>query len=509
MTARKSINVNLNGTAYQLDEAAFNLVDDYLKSVEKLFKSDPDHEELSRDFEQAIADKLETANVTGRKVGSLKLVKEILDKIGPVETATDLEADLGVKNKNSKDSQQDDKSKSENKSSAIMLETGKKLYKSSEDKILDGVCAGLGLYFGIDPTWVRVAVVLLGLVTAGWPVLVGYIILSVILPRAITAEQKLEAKGKPLDASNLAYQTKERLERAEQAAKAAINETSKSIQSSRGPLVKLAKFFDRLFRLSVLVLRRVISLLGSGVSAAIFLVIVGLGTYGIVTSVGSFTNKWDWPLMNTSNLYLAAGWWVFGTLFVALPVFGLAWFFAAIDKSSFLKNTSKKKNRLGLVLVWLLSTLIFIGLTGLANKDLNTWSRRHGMEVTGFGINPISLEEDINRSGITSTVRYAENCHTINVVADEDFERVAPVMFNSASEVITHKESALNLKRICGEIYSIEKSADCNVQGLSSREIYISVSDLKAVEKGEEIEIRYITSKRSNPSVGYSDRICW
>jgi hypothetical protein len=94
MTARKSINVNLNGTAYQLDEAAFNLVDDYLKSVEKLFKSDPDHEELSRDFEQAIADKLETANVTGRKVGSLKLVKEILDKIGPVETATDLEADL-------------------------------------------------------------------------------------------------------------------------------------------------------------------------------------------------------------------------------------------------------------------------------------------------------------------------------------------------------------------------------------------------------------------------------
>ena len=32
---------------------------------------------------------------------------------------------------------------------------GKKLYKSNVDKKIDGVCAGIGQYFGIDPTIIR------------------------------------------------------------------------------------------------------------------------------------------------------------------------------------------------------------------------------------------------------------------------------------------------------------------------------------------------------------------
>ena len=32
---------------------------------------------------------------------------------------------------------------------------GKKLYKSNVDKKIDGVCAGIGQYFNIDPTIIR------------------------------------------------------------------------------------------------------------------------------------------------------------------------------------------------------------------------------------------------------------------------------------------------------------------------------------------------------------------
>ena len=36
------------------------------------------------------------------------------------------------------------------------MDKSRKLYKASEGKMLDGVCAGVAEYFGIDPTVVRV-----------------------------------------------------------------------------------------------------------------------------------------------------------------------------------------------------------------------------------------------------------------------------------------------------------------------------------------------------------------
>ena len=36
----------------------------------------------------------------------------------------------------------------------------KKLRRSSGDKVIAGVCGGLGAYFGIDPVMVRIALVL-------------------------------------------------------------------------------------------------------------------------------------------------------------------------------------------------------------------------------------------------------------------------------------------------------------------------------------------------------------
>ena len=57
----------------------------------------------------------------------------------------------------------------------------KKLYKSNTDKKIDGVCAGIGEYFDIDPTLIRLAWVLGTLfVGAG---IIAYIIASVIIPR--------------------------------------------------------------------------------------------------------------------------------------------------------------------------------------------------------------------------------------------------------------------------------------------------------------------------------------
>ncbi|MDP2181054.1 MAG: PspC domain-containing protein [Actinomycetota bacterium] len=63
------------------------------------------------------------------------------------------------------------------------METGRRLYRSRDDQMLGGVCAGLADYFGLDPTVVRMLAVLLAVVGSGMPVL-AYIIMWVVVPDA-------------------------------------------------------------------------------------------------------------------------------------------------------------------------------------------------------------------------------------------------------------------------------------------------------------------------------------
>ena len=69
---------------------------------------------------------------------------------------------------------------------------GKRLYRSRSNKVLWGVCGGLGEYFGVDPVIVRVIFVIFALATGGAAIL-AYIILAIVVPlessKATTPEE--------------------------------------------------------------------------------------------------------------------------------------------------------------------------------------------------------------------------------------------------------------------------------------------------------------------------------
>ncbi|HMB89476.1 MAG TPA: PspC domain-containing protein [Rhodothermales bacterium] len=64
------------------------------------------------------------------------------------------------------------------------MNTTRTLTKSSHERMIAGVCGGLAEYFDLDPTLVRVGYVLLSVLSAGFPGLLVYIILAVIMPDA-------------------------------------------------------------------------------------------------------------------------------------------------------------------------------------------------------------------------------------------------------------------------------------------------------------------------------------
>ncbi|MBR0038243.1 MAG: PspC domain-containing protein [Bacteroidales bacterium] len=52
----------------------------------------------------------------------------------------------------------------------------------SKNKMIGGVCAGIAEYFNVDPTLVRVAYAILAVFSAGFPGLLLYILLLIIMP---------------------------------------------------------------------------------------------------------------------------------------------------------------------------------------------------------------------------------------------------------------------------------------------------------------------------------------
>lgn len=68
-----------------------------------------------------------------------------------------------------------------------MTTAERRLTRSSRHKMIAGVCGGLAEYFGLDPTVVRVAYVLISVVSVAFPGILAYIILMFVMPAADTA----------------------------------------------------------------------------------------------------------------------------------------------------------------------------------------------------------------------------------------------------------------------------------------------------------------------------------
>lgn len=55
-----------------------------------------------------------------------------------------------------------------------------RLYRSRTQKMIAGVCGGIGEYYGVDPTLIRL--ILVGLVFVGFSGILAYLVAWVIIP---------------------------------------------------------------------------------------------------------------------------------------------------------------------------------------------------------------------------------------------------------------------------------------------------------------------------------------
>jgi phage shock protein PspC (stress-responsive transcriptional regulator) len=190
--------ISLNGNAWQIESEGCEALAAYLKSAEARLAGDPDREEILADLEQAIADKLARHVSAHKNVVSAAEIALALKEMGPVEAgsaAAGPGAATGAATPEEPPRAQ--AAPGPDGSSDV-----RHLFQIREGAMLSGVCNGLAAYFGIDVTLVRVIFVVFALLTGGIGAAV-YLVMMIVVPVAVTAEQMAAAHGKPFNAEEL------------------------------------------------------------------------------------------------------------------------------------------------------------------------------------------------------------------------------------------------------------------------------------------------------------------
>lgn len=186
---KKTMNINIKGIIFHVDEDAYTKLNNYLQEINMHFRNKKGQEEIINDIENRIVELFQEKLSDKKQVIVIADVDEVIMIMGH---PADFDED------------------SEETQSAYLTHKGKKrLFRNIDNRMLGGVCSGLGAYFNIDATLVRI-IFLLALFLAGGSILV-YAVLWIVIPPARTVSEKLEMQGDPVTISNMEKAFKEEM----------------------------------------------------------------------------------------------------------------------------------------------------------------------------------------------------------------------------------------------------------------------------------------------------------
>ena len=189
----KTVNINLAGLFFHIDENAYAKLQRYLDAIKRSFTDAQGREEIIQDIEARIAELFSERVKNERQVIGLTEVDEVINIMGQPEDYR-LDEELF----------EDEPAKQQYYSDNSV----KKLYRDTDSSYIGGVCSGLSHYLKIDSIWIRIALVLLTIFSWGGFLLI-YIAFWIFVPEARTTSEKLEMRGKPVNIDNIQRKVKE------------------------------------------------------------------------------------------------------------------------------------------------------------------------------------------------------------------------------------------------------------------------------------------------------------
>jgi phage shock protein PspC (stress-responsive transcriptional regulator) len=189
----KTVNINIGGLFFHIDEDAYLKLSKYFDAIRQSLANASSKDEIMKDIEMRVAELMTEKQKSDKQVINTKDVEEVIAVMGQPE-----------------DYRLDDEAESTSNSGTNFnfnyRYKSKKLYRDESKGTIAGVCTGLGYYFGIDSIWIKLAFLVLAFSGSG---VIAYIILWIAVPKAITTSEKLEMTGEPINISNIEKKVRE------------------------------------------------------------------------------------------------------------------------------------------------------------------------------------------------------------------------------------------------------------------------------------------------------------
>ena len=263
---KRTVQVNLSGQVFTIDEDAYEVLSAYLKRIASLYDRSAGKDEILSDIESRIAELLIERKGESKEVVTIEDVAAVTAIMGNPEQFEDDSMD---------DTEESYRTNYSSDSSK------KRLYRDSDNGIIGGVCSGIAYYFGIDPVWIRLFFGL-SFIFFGSGV-IFYILLWIIIPEARSASEKLNMKGEPVNIGSIG----KTIEKEIGSLGEKISNSGNNFSRTSGR--KIERGIDRLAHFLAEIFRGIFKVLGK-VLGAIFLMI---GTFTIIFMIAGIIGVAD------------------------------------------------------------------------------------------------------------------------------------------------------------------------------------------------------------------------
>ncbi|MTE27724.1 PspC domain-containing protein [Winogradskyella ouciana] len=431
----KTVNINLAGIFFHIDEDAYLKLQRYLEAIKRSFTDSQGRSEIISDIEARIAELFSERIENDKQVVGIKLVDEVIAIMGQPE---DYLVDDEIFEDEPRAKQSYDRRPT------------KKLFRDTDNSYIGGVAAGLGHYFAIDSMWMRLIWLLLALGSGGTFIFI-YLIFWALVPEAKTTAEKLTMTGDPVNISNIEKKIKDGIDSVAETVKNAnlkekgntileeldnvtesISDTVKNVDyKKQGNRIKSSSqtFFDTIGNILMFFLKVIAKFIG------VILIIVGISTLiALIVALFSIgiTDAVHFPGMDFIDVANAANipiWLVSMLLFFAI---GIPFFFIFYLGLKILVNNLKSIGNVAkftLLGLWLISIigLVIIGIKqasehafdakvtaktelnikagdtiNLSMTGLDNYNSYYYDHSSGFKI----IEDDNGRNLVSSDVRF-------------------------------------------------------------------------------------------------------
>ena len=360
----KIFNINLGGYPFTIDENAYTKLNRYLDKIEDHFSDSEGCDEIIFDIECRMAE-LFNESLKGQPIVGLKDVNGAIVTMGTPE-------DFGA-------SSFDEAEETTSRKRSKEYNTGKKLFRDPDQKIIGGVCSGLAAYFGVeDPLWVRLGAVFFFFI--GGLALPAYILLWIIVPKARTAGDKLSMRGERIDINNIARTIEDEFDNITET----FSELDKKIRSKKKSKVRAGGRFlkSNLARAFGLIGFLALGLVGVAKTVcrpiiSLFLILLGLGISisWISAIVGTMLVSPFVSFLSAGSTFGGYAGLMSGLFTIGIPLFGILYILSKKKGNYRLKPNIKSR----IWTVWFASLAMFV--LSIVNYSMQ-WGKYSTIEST-------------------------------------------------------------------------------------------------------------------------------